>query len=350
MEEKQSNSLKEFTLFKKLPMELRLKIWSFALLGQPPRRIRVMQKKVDAKNGDLRNAGHFYTDTPLPITLHICQESRKEALKVYELLEIKQYNPNSRALQLLRALHNSVRVKAPPMTDFRTYINYSEDYLYLDPSRMIFSSEEYHWDKHQLCPGLPVLKFVDSLLQHPRAGRKLQNITLEWDAFFSDKNFLIASDIFDALIKISDFRTFSIKSEYDEHDILNAERNWNNAISSFARHRIARRYERERLTFYGPFYSDNIVGWFTWDHPFIFEQTESERAAFVKGETVDSRGCVRKGIIVGLIGKMVKQKTACDVSIRRRPRIIFRKDRTERGSRKEQASQGYQGKRKANTA
>jgi hypothetical protein len=64
---------KSFTRFTDLPIELRLKIWRHTLPG--PRNLYM-------KYGKAR--GKFFCPYPPPICLHICTESRAEALKYYE--------------------------------------------------------------------------------------------------------------------------------------------------------------------------------------------------------------------------------------------------------------------------
>ena len=76
---------RRFTLFPTLPFELRLRIWSFVAPG--PRTVSI---KYNARffrelgQGNPAAAGWRSPD-PVPIILHICRESRAEALKLYRL-------------------------------------------------------------------------------------------------------------------------------------------------------------------------------------------------------------------------------------------------------------------------
>ncbi|KUJ24173.1 uncharacterized protein LY89DRAFT_713079 [Mollisia scopiformis] len=66
-----SKPLKEFTVFPKLPIELRLEIFGEAMPG--PRVIEIMWAN-----------DHLYTDCPIPALLHTCAESRNLALKTFK--------------------------------------------------------------------------------------------------------------------------------------------------------------------------------------------------------------------------------------------------------------------------
>jgi len=78
-----------FTLFPKLPPEIRLKIWRYITPG--PRIVEIQyatepKRLVESIPGTLRPVGPgWISKDPQPIVLHICQESRMEALKRYQL-------------------------------------------------------------------------------------------------------------------------------------------------------------------------------------------------------------------------------------------------------------------------
>lgn len=78
------STLREFTLFPKLPFELRIMIWQY---GLQPRivEIKIRDPQQDSKNGKRITEGQ-YSNTPIPILLYTCTESR-QALKAagYEL-------------------------------------------------------------------------------------------------------------------------------------------------------------------------------------------------------------------------------------------------------------------------
>jgi hypothetical protein len=77
--------LQSFTLFQNLPLELRLKIW--ALIAPPPRTVSIKYKRfsINRVGKGFSAAGGWTSPDPVPIILHICEESRTEALKSYQL-------------------------------------------------------------------------------------------------------------------------------------------------------------------------------------------------------------------------------------------------------------------------
>jgi hypothetical protein len=74
-----------FTLFPELPLELRLKIWSFIAPG--PRTVSIKYKGLSfySIGKGFSAAAGWRSPDPVPTILHICQESRTEALKSYRL-------------------------------------------------------------------------------------------------------------------------------------------------------------------------------------------------------------------------------------------------------------------------
>lgn len=71
---------KEFTKFPKLPAELRLKIWRYAF---PDPQCIVIDDKFALKDEFTKRVQWNQRKIPLPITLHICSESRQETLRHY---------------------------------------------------------------------------------------------------------------------------------------------------------------------------------------------------------------------------------------------------------------------------
>jgi hypothetical protein len=65
-----SNVLEQFTVFQKLPIELRLRIWKFT--------VEVTCYDTDSES----NVPEPYV---LPVVLHVCEESRREALRHHTL-------------------------------------------------------------------------------------------------------------------------------------------------------------------------------------------------------------------------------------------------------------------------
>jgi hypothetical protein len=72
--ESPSQSVTTFTVFPKLPVELRFKIWKLALPGT-----RVVAINFDYESETITSSAR------IPAALHTCRESRLEALKVYKL-------------------------------------------------------------------------------------------------------------------------------------------------------------------------------------------------------------------------------------------------------------------------
>lgn len=77
-----------FTCFPKLPAELRLRIWKYALPG--PRLVRIylkLEPRQPRQEGEKKKpqVSRLTTSQPPPVGLRVCRESRIEALKEYEL-------------------------------------------------------------------------------------------------------------------------------------------------------------------------------------------------------------------------------------------------------------------------
>jgi len=72
-------SLQTFPLFARLPYELRVKIYEFALSG--PRIVPVRYN---------RQHKQYTSDAPPPVLLHVCVESRRKFTSIYERLRLAQ--------------------------------------------------------------------------------------------------------------------------------------------------------------------------------------------------------------------------------------------------------------------
>jgi hypothetical protein len=73
--------INKFHSFQALPSELRLRIWSLVLVV--PRDVNIVCDTGVIKRGVPRTAKSFYSSTRPPPLLHVCHESRFEALKLY---------------------------------------------------------------------------------------------------------------------------------------------------------------------------------------------------------------------------------------------------------------------------
>ncbi|KAI2631021.1 hypothetical protein GGR54DRAFT_635624 [Hypoxylon sp. NC1633] len=113
------DSLKTFHRFARLPTELRLKIWTCNLPG--PRIVEIKCSTEQLYTSELRQgdngAATFTSTSSLPVNLHVCRESRFEALRRYQLL-----------------------FKVPPQTG-RVYLDPLRDTLYFGARRGIMTSE-----------------------------------------------------------------------------------------------------------------------------------------------------------------------------------------------------------------
>lgn len=80
-----------FTLFSSLPTELRLQIWQRMVPGPRKVCIRYSLQRVEIGGSNLRGrsrfppAGSWMSTEPVPVLLHICQESRQVGLSHYQL-------------------------------------------------------------------------------------------------------------------------------------------------------------------------------------------------------------------------------------------------------------------------
>jgi hypothetical protein len=88
MEPNPHPQLQSFTLFPDLPVELRLKVWAYTI---PPRIVTLHSQGKHDEPRLIRNSEVVYcgkamwwtSPNPIPTILHICHESREEALKSY---------------------------------------------------------------------------------------------------------------------------------------------------------------------------------------------------------------------------------------------------------------------------
>jgi hypothetical protein len=94
----------EFTLFPNLPLELRRNIWRFAASTE---------RIIEVRWGHCKD--YYHSSTPPPSVLHASRESRIEALRYYEVLEMENCWAYMEGFGAM----------------FRTYINYQRDTFYL---------------------------------------------------------------------------------------------------------------------------------------------------------------------------------------------------------------------------
>ncbi|KAF8854119.1 hypothetical protein BDZ45DRAFT_677200 [Acephala macrosclerotiorum] len=111
-------ALESFTLFPELPTELRLKIWKLAIPG--PRILSVGHRMQygEGYGRIIPTAMEWRTSDPVPTLLHVCHDSRTEALKVYQ--------PSFAAFRT-------------PRQEGKNYIDFSRDILYFGGSGRAFT-------------------------------------------------------------------------------------------------------------------------------------------------------------------------------------------------------------------
>jgi hypothetical protein len=77
-------SRKYFFPFKKLPTELRQEIWKLELAAREPRIVKIYYD-------DKKKKTQIRSKTGVPVTLHVCSESREIGLQVYKKLVVNNY-------------------------------------------------------------------------------------------------------------------------------------------------------------------------------------------------------------------------------------------------------------------
>lgn len=84
----------QFPSFSSLPYELRFKI--YGMLLNEPRLLTITCEKatVSTTNGNFQYIKSYTSPTPIPPLLHICHESRVEALTHYKPLFRTKYSPS----------------------------------------------------------------------------------------------------------------------------------------------------------------------------------------------------------------------------------------------------------------
>jgi hypothetical protein len=84
--------LVEFTLFRNLPMELRLKIWRWSF--PRGRMINLAQQPQVLSSNDEANSELVMSTYPLPVSLHVNSESRMVTLEHYYVLFVEDMEPS----------------------------------------------------------------------------------------------------------------------------------------------------------------------------------------------------------------------------------------------------------------
>ena len=132
-----TNFLSTFTPFPKLPVELRLKIWKYGCLFT--RNVDIRAKEISGivcKYTD-EVAHYFHSYAPPPPLLHICRESRSEALKHYQLEFGTTFEYE------LAGVAPEVAISTPP----RIYINWAVDRIWVFCPDSLLEENELHPDE-----------------------------------------------------------------------------------------------------------------------------------------------------------------------------------------------------------
>lgn len=173
--------LKEFTIFDKLPAELKFKIWRMALDNGTPGRPNVLEIVYNA------NLRRYHVVAPNPVLLSVCHASRLEALKVYAVLE----------LELEHAGELRADCRAPVIQSsnrhFRTYIDYSSEAIYL-PQELVSqkpgctcNNDDDDWFHCQMHRVNLAEDFLRALSRHPAAVENLRALMIpKWVEFFEN--------------------------------------------------------------------------------------------------------------------------------------------------------------------
>lgn len=145
--------------------------------GHEARVIEVLQGCTATKD----DAGKFFTNATVPALLHVCQESRIEALKQYQLLTFSYDAARPETLIELsdRRLTYPINRRhiwdiptCPTMFSFSTFIDYDQDILYFQPihltAKTFYENGSCHFSL------LPVLLILKALLMHPEASVKIK--------------------------------------------------------------------------------------------------------------------------------------------------------------------------------
>ena len=141
--------------FEKLPTELRLKIWE-ELVSEP----RIVEVYISQGYFKGKNAITFASNTPVPVCLHINQESRHFALKQYELSFACKWDGTYGGKSTI-------------------YFNFSQDVAYFKVTNM-FSTDRQD-SKSQL--DLGVLYFLDCSTKHkPLTCKRLKKVPIPINA------------------------------------------------------------------------------------------------------------------------------------------------------------------------
>lgn len=146
----QEGSLANLHPFPRLPIELMLKICGVSANNQESRVIEFIRRTTIPKMNEANASDYFYINTTCPVILHVCQESRKEALKVYELLDIDQ-KEHPQSLTFRPSDYHHPRYS--PKIKFSSFRNFGKDVSYL--SRHILLSKLVGGTTHRTDPSTP---------------------------------------------------------------------------------------------------------------------------------------------------------------------------------------------------
>jgi hypothetical protein len=164
-----------FTLFPKLPLELRLKIWAYTM---EPRIVTIYSQRLyDEANGSRTSRAMWWNSPdPVPTILHICHKSREEALKYYQRLfkpsdrqAIIYFNFSKDTLRIGNIKHDSwiggTSIGGDPITqDVFAFFNYTENHVNIAENlRFMITEIDDHssiWNQLRRFPALRELTVI----------------------------------------------------------------------------------------------------------------------------------------------------------------------------------------------
>jgi hypothetical protein len=154
----QSAPITEFTLFSKVPIELKFKIWGMSMEG------RVIEVIYD------ENLDFYYSLAANPTALRVCKESRQQALLSYKVLRLKDIYGGPRK--------NKVH--------FKTYINLKVDTVYLSQAHSEGFMGKRGPDDELPYMGANVHSLLMALSTIPRVASDLRSIAIDAESYEPD--------------------------------------------------------------------------------------------------------------------------------------------------------------------
>lgn len=152
---------RDFSLFPKLPFEMRLKIWNSALEEELHREGRIVEVRWS------HITKRYISDNPTPVLLRTCRDSRSEARKALKLLAVavEISNPHQQVFELTRlGFDTDEDNNRPFVTLFRTYFDFDRDTIFLS----------HHHFGNRFLPAPKLTEFLSALNDQRHVAEKLR--------------------------------------------------------------------------------------------------------------------------------------------------------------------------------